>query len=73
MREIGRLPLAPRWLGVGVRVCAAGHDGGYTLAEAGTDVGQSRRPARVLGGVVEQGGDRLVLAAAVLENQGRDP
>jgi hypothetical protein len=39
----------------------------------GADVGEPAGPALILDGVVEQRGNRLVLATAVLQHERRDP
>ena len=54
-------------------VAAAEHDLRDGLAEAAADVFEPGRPAPILHGVVQHGGDGLVLAAAVLEHEGGDP
>jgi hypothetical protein len=70
--EVRLLAGAPRRLGLDVGVRAGRDDGRDDRAEAATDGGEGLRSALVLDGVVEQGGDGLVLVGPVLEDQGRD-
>ena len=72
VRDVRLLALSPRRLrrlvGVGARL----HDVGDAAAEELTDAPECPVAALVLDGVVQQRGDRLVLVAAVLEDERRD-
>src|SRR5207247_1274781 len=66
------LPLSPGWLGYRLGVRAAFHDAGDVVTEAATDLFQPVAPSLILDGVVQEGSDCLVLAAAVLQDQRAD-
>jgi hypothetical protein len=70
--EVGFLARAPRRLRGDVGVRAGRDDGGDGGAEAAANGGERAGAALVFDGVVEQGRDREILAAAVLEHQGGD-
>jgi hypothetical protein len=72
--EVFLLPRPPRRLFPdNVRVATSLDNGGDARAEVGLDVLEPGLAALVLDRVVEQRRDRLVLVAAVLDHQGRDP
>jgi hypothetical protein len=67
--DVGHVPLfapAPGRFRFLVGVAVAGHDVGYLGAEPLADLCQSRLSALILGGVVQEGCDDLVLGPAVL-------
>ena len=77
MRQIGLFSLLPVRLslafgGVGKAVRARRHNSGDAIAEPVADILQPRLAALILHAIVQQGGDRKVLIAAILENGGRD-
>src|SRR5437588_2523720 len=68
--EIGLLALSPFGLWLLERVAAREHDVRDGLAKARLDLGEHRRSTLILGGVVEQRGDRFVLVSSILNHQG---
>jgi hypothetical protein len=71
--DIRGLALAPAPRVVRVEAVRAGFDEvGDTRAEPRSDAIEHRSPSGILGRVVEQRGDRLVLVAPVLEHEPRD-
>src|SRR2546430_1087615 len=71
--EVALLPLAPRRLGVGVGVGAGFDESSDAITEACADrVAGAPVVGVVLDGVVEQGRDRLVFVATLLEYDGGD-
>ncbi len=69
MGDVELLALAPRRLGNRLGVGAALHDEGHPLAEAAADLVQDGASALVLDRVVEERRHRLILVAAVLEDE----
>src|SRR5579875_733067 len=72
MFEITLLALQPGRLRRLVRVCAAVDDLDDLVTEAAADLLPGWLAALVLDGVVQQGRDGFVFAAAILKNQSRD-
>src|SRR4051794_610643 len=71
-RDVLLLAPAPRRPRLAVAVGALVDDVGNRVAVAPADVAQALNSALVLHRVVEQGGDRLVLRATVLDHEARD-
>ena len=72
MRDVALLARSPRGLRDLVRITAPEDDVRHALAEAAANRVEHLPAATVLDRVVEQCGDRLFLATAVLENERRD-
>jgi hypothetical protein len=70
--DVLRLPVEPRRLGRLESVAARFDDGGNGGAEARVDVGEPGRAATVLGRVVQECGDCLVLAPAGVDYERTD-
>ena len=68
--EVTRLALGPGRLGLLEGVGTLGHEGGDRRAKAVPDRLQGRFTALILGAVVQEGGDSLVLVATVFQHDG---
>jgi hypothetical protein len=71
-RNVGLLPRAPGRLRSCLGVRAGKDDVCDAVAETRPDLRRGRRAALVLHDVVEEGGDGLILAAAMLEHERSD-
>ena len=71
MIDVGLLAIAPRRLGPDVGVRAAQHGLGHRIAEPPPDLLQHGHPALVFDRVVQQGGNRFVLVAAIFQDDAR--
>ena len=63
----------PRWFGENIGVGATVHDLRHLVPEAAADLLACRVKALVFNRVVKEGGDGLILVAAVFEDDAGDP
>src|SRR5262245_22869450 len=68
MAQVLLLARAPRRLRIIEGIRAALDDTGHTLAEAGADIREALAAALVLGGIVQERPDGLVLVAAIVDH-----